>query len=83
MSSLPKASSALSTSWVGHPVLRQVAGEDRRLALDFACGVRGDVRVEVVDQYLRPLLGEQLGGRAPDAARRARDDRRLALECSH
>jgi hypothetical protein len=35
----------------------------------------GDVAVEVVDENLRALLREQLGGRAPDAARRSRDDR--------
>jgi len=68
---------------VGHAGLGQVPGEHGCFARDLAGGLLGDLAVEVVDQNLGALAHEQLGGRAPDAARRARDDRRLAVEYSH
>ena len=46
---------------VGHARLGQVPAEDGRLALDLTGGLLRDVRVEVVDEDLRALLGEQLG----------------------
>ena len=61
----------------------QVAAEDGGLAVDLARGLLGDVAVDVVDQDLGALGDEQLRRRPADAARRARDDRRLAVEKSH
>ena len=68
---------------LGSALRGQVACEDGRLALDLVRGLLGDVAVEVVDEHARSVLGEKLGGRATDAARRARDDRRLAVEHAH
>src|SRR5207248_10820775 len=45
---------------VGHALLRQVAGENRRLTLDLSRGLLGHVAVQVVDEDLRALLREQL-----------------------
>ena len=61
----------------------QVAAEDGGLAVDLARGLLGDVAVDVVDQDLGALGDEQLSRRPADPARRARDDRRLAVEKSH
>ena len=68
---------------VGDAVLGQVAGEDGGLAGDLGRGLLGDVAVEVVDQDLGALLGEQLCGGAADAAGRAGDDGGLSIEDSH
>ena len=83
MSIWPNSSTAVSTSLSGTPVLGEVAGEDRGLAVDLRRGLLGHVAVEVVDQDLRALLGQQLGRGAADAAGRARDDRRLSVQYSH
>src|SRR5205807_1879053 len=68
---------------VGRARLGQVAGEHRRLTADLGARLLGDVSVEVVDEDLRAVLHEQLRRRPADAARRAGDDRRLAVEYSH
>ncbi len=68
---------------VGHARLGQIAGEHERVAVDLGGRLLGDVAVEVVDQHLGALLGEQLRGRASDAACRAGDDRDLAVENCH
>ena len=68
---------------VRHAGLGQVAGEDRGLAVDLARRLLGDVAVDVVDQDLGALVDEQLRRRPADAARRAGDDRRLAVKQSH
>jgi hypothetical protein len=68
---------------VADAFLGQVAAEDRGLALDLAGGLLGDVAVQVVDQDARAVLGQQLGRRPADAARRSGDDRRLAVKYSH
>ena len=83
MSILPNESIAVLHELVGGAGLGEVAREDGRLAVDLAGGLLGDVAVEVVDQDLRALGDEQLRRRASDAASRARDDRRLAVEYSH
>ena len=62
---------------------RQVAAEHQRVAGDLRGRLLGDVRVEVVDEHLGALLGEQLRRRAADAAGRSGDDRHLAVEDSH
>ena len=78
MSIFPKESIAFCDELVGGAGLGQIAGEDGRLAVDLAGGLLGDVAVEVVDQDLGALFGEQLRGGAADPACRAGDDRRLA-----
>src|SRR5262249_41239581 len=80
---LPERVDRLLDELVGGAGLRQVAGVDGGLAADLARGLLGDVTVEVVDQDLRSLGDEQLRGRAADASRRPRDDRRLPVEYSH
>ena len=67
---------------VGGARLGQVAREDRGLAVDLLGRLLGDVAVEVVDQHLRALADEQLRRRPADAARRAGDDRALAVKQS-
>ena len=71
------------TSSSGTPGCGQVPGEHERFAGDLARRLLGDVAVEVVDQDLRALLGEQLRGRASDSACRAGDDRHLVIEHCH
>ena len=83
MSIFPKASIAFWTSWSGTPALVRSPAKTAVSPLISRRGLLGDVAVEVVDQDLRALLGEQLGRGAADAARRAGDDRRLAVEYSH
>src|SRR5205823_12291060 len=73
----------LGDELVGRARLGQVAGEHRRLTVDLGARLLGDVSVEVVDEDLRAVLHEQLRRRPADAARRAGDDRRLAVEYSH
>ncbi len=68
---------------VGDALLGQVSREHQRLAGDLRRGLLGDVAVDVVDQDLRALLGEQLGGGASDPAGRAGDDRHLVVENCH
>jgi hypothetical protein len=68
---------------LGDVGLGQIAGEDRRLAVDLAGRLLGDIAVDVVDQHLRALAHEQLRGRPADPARRAGHDRRLAVKKSH
>ena len=68
---------------VGGAGLGQVAAEDGGLAVDLARRLLGDIAVDVVDQDLGALADEQLRRRPADAAGRARDDRRLAVEKSH
>jgi hypothetical protein len=80
---LPELVDRLLDELVGDVLVREVAGEGDGLALDLAGCLLGDVAVEVVDQDLGALLGEQLGGRPADAASRAGDDRRLAVKYSH
>ena len=80
---LPERVDRLLDELVGNATLRQVARERDRLTADLVRRLLGDVAVEVVDQDLRALLGEQLGRGATDAARRAGDDRRLAVKYSH
>ena len=80
MSTAPKASIAVGDQLVGGAGLGQVAGEDGGLAVDLAGRLLGDVAVDVVDQHLGALAGEQLGRRPADPARRAGDDRRLAVK---
>jgi hypothetical protein len=53
---------------------------DDGLARDLRRGLLGEVAVEVVDHDLGAVLAEQLGGRAPDPARRPGDDRGPAIE---
>jgi hypothetical protein len=67
---------------VGGTALGQVAGEDRGLAVDLARGLLGDVAVEVVDENLGALAGEQLRGGAANAARRPGHDRRFPVQKS-
>jgi len=61
----------------------QITLEYERLAGDLGGGLLGDVAVEIVDQHLRALLGEEFRGRAADAAGRAGHDRDLAVEDCH
>ena len=68
---------------VGGAGLGQVAGVDGGFAVDLARGLLGDVGVEVVDQNLGALAGEQLGGRPADPPRRPGDDRRFPIKKSH
>jgi len=68
---------------LGSALRSQVADEHGGLALDLVRGLLGDLAVQVVDEHARSVLGEKLGGRVPDAARRARHDRRLAVEHAH
>ena len=77
---LPEGVDRLLDDLVAGARLGEVAGDGDRLALDLARGLLGDVAVDVVDRHLRALGGEQLRGRAADAARRAGDDRGLAVE---
>ena len=83
MSTAPKASTRGGDELVGGAGLGQVAGVDGGLAVDLAGGLLGDVGVEVVDQHLGALAGEQLGGRPADPSRRPGDDRRFPVEKSH
>jgi hypothetical protein len=65
---------------LGNAGLGQIAGEDRRLAVELARRLFGDLAVDVVDQHLRALAEEELRRRPPDSARRAGDDRGLAVK---
>ena len=71
MSILPNASIGALHELVGHAGLGEVAGEHRVLARDLLSGLLCDVAVEIVDEHLRAVRGEQLCGGAPDAARGA------------
>ena len=64
---------------IGHARLCQIAAEDQRLTLDLPRSLLGHVCVEVIDQDLRALLGQELRGGAPDPTGRAGDDRDLAV----
>ena len=64
-------------------VLREVAAEDGRVALDLGGGLLGEVGVEVVHEDSCSVGAEQLCGRAADPARGAGDDRRLAVQDLH
>ena len=68
---------------VGGAGLGQVAGVDGGFAVDLARGLLGDVGVEVVDQHLGALAGEQLRGGPADPAGRPGDDRRFPIKKSH
>jgi hypothetical protein len=68
---------------LGHALLRQVASDDCRLAVDRRRRLLGDVGVQVGEQQPRAVCRQQLRGGAPDAARRAGDDRDLAVEHPH
>ena len=83
MSILPQASIAVWTSSSGALSFVRSPAKTAVSPLISPGGLLGDVLVEVVDDDLRALLGEQLGGRAADAARRAGDDRDLVVEDSH
>ena len=83
MSIFPKASTAVSTSLSQAPSLVRSPAKTAVSPWISLRGLLGDVAVEVVDQDLRALLGQQLGRRAADAAGRAGDDRRLSVQYSH
>ena len=83
MSTLPPLVDHLLDELVGDARLGQVTAEHQRVAVDLRRGLLGDVAVEVVDQDLGALRGEELGRRAADAARGAGDDRDLAVEDCH
>ena len=83
MSTWPHSSITFWTSSSGTPGLVRSPANTSVSPSISRRGLLGDVAVEVVDQDLRALLGEQLGRRAPDPARRAGDDRHLAVEDCH
>jgi hypothetical protein len=68
---------------VRRAVLREVAGVHDGLAGDLGRRLLRDVAVEVVDHHARAVLGQQLGRRAADPARRSGDDRHLVVQYAH
>ena len=68
---------------VGGLGLGQVTGVDRGFTVDLTGCLLGDVGVEVIDQYLGALGGEELGGRPANSSCRTGDDCRFPIKKSH
>jgi hypothetical protein len=68
---------------VGRALGREVARVDGRLAVDGIRRLLGDVAVEVVEDDLRAVLAEQLGGRPADPPGAPGDDRDLVVQDCH
>ena len=68
---------------IANAALGEVAAEHGGLARDLGRRLLGHVRVEIVDQDTRSLLGQELRGGAADPACGAGDDRGLSIEDSH
>ena len=84
MSTAPKASTAFCDDLVGRRPAwsgRRRGRRSRRRSRSAACSATSPSRSLI--STLRALAGEQLGGGAADAARRAGDDRRFAVKKSH
>ncbi len=80
---LPELRDRLLDEGLADSVLREVAGKDRRLALDLRCGLGREVGVDVRHQNARSLRAEQFRRRPADPACGSGHDRSLPLEHPH